>query len=77
MDCSGHSVLAVKAVMVTEYSVTASRSERIACVSAVPSTADVPFFQSTRYVNDHMSGVDGRSHNRVTLGGSGMLTLCF
>ena len=77
MDCSAHSVLSVKAVMVTVYSVTASRPERIACVSVVSPTADVPFCQSMRYMKDHMSAVDGRSHSRSTLGGIWLATEMF
>ena len=78
MDCSAHnSVLSVKAVMVIVYSVAASRSERIACVSVVSPTADVPFCHSTRNTKDHMSGVDGRSHDRVTLGGIRLTVVMF
>ena len=77
MDCSAHSVLSVKAVMVIVYSVTASRPERIACVSVVSPTADVPFCQSMRYMKDHMSAVDGCSHDRVTLGGIWLATVMF
>ena len=76
-DSCAHSVLSVKAVMVTVYSVTASRPERIACVSVVSPTADVPFCQSMRYMKDHWSGVDGGSHSRSTLGGTRLDTMIF
>ena len=76
-DCSAHSVLSVKAVMVTVYFVTASRPDRITRVSVVSPTAVVPFCHSTWYLKDHMSGVDGLSHNSTTLGGIGPSRLAF
>ena len=66
MDCSGHSVLSVKAVMVTVYSVTASSPDSVPRMSVVSPTADVPFCQSMRYMKDHMSAVDCRFHSRST-----------
>ena len=78
MDCAAHSVLSVNAMMVTAYSVTASRPDRVTCVSVVlASTAVVPFCHSTWYLKDHMSGVDGLSHNSTTLGGTGLARLAF
>ena len=77
MDCSGHSVLSVKAVMVTPYSVAAFRPDSVPCMSVVSPTADVPFCQSMRYMKDHMSAVDGRSHSRSTLGGTERASLGF
>ena len=76
-DCSAHSVLSVNAVMVTVYSVTASRPDRVTRVSVVSPTAVVPFCHSTWYLKDHMSGVDGLSHNNTTLGGTGLARLAF
>ena len=46
-------------------------------MSAVSPTAYVPFSQSMRYMKDHMSGVDGRSHNRFTSGGIELATVMF
>ena len=74
-DCSAHTVLSVKAVMVTVYSVTASRPDRVPRVSVMSPTANVPFCQSMRYMKDHMSGVVGRSHCTSTLGGTGLASL--
>ena len=75
-DRCGHSVLSVKAVMVTTYSVVASRPDSVSRVPISP-TADVSLNHSTRYMKDHLSGVDGRSHNRSTLGGTGLTTVMF
>ena len=74
-DCSAHIVLSVKAVMVTVYSVTASRPVRVSRASVVSPTADVLFCQSMRYMKDHMSGVVGRSHCNSTMGGTGLASL--
>ena len=76
-DCSAHSVLSVNAVMVTAYSVTASKPDKVTRVSVVSPTAVVPFCHSTWYLKDHMSGVDGLSHNSTTLGGTGLARLAF
>ena len=70
-------MLSVKAVMVTAYSVTASSPDSVPRMSVVSPTADVPFCQSMRYMKDHMSAVDGRSHSRSTLGGTGLITVIF
>ena len=61
--------------MVTVYSVTASKYDRVPRVSVVSPTADVPFCQSMRYMKDHMSGVVGRSHCTSTLGGTGLVSV--
>ena len=68
-------MLSVKAVIVTAYSVTASKPDRVTRVSVVSPTAVVPFCHSIWYLNDHMSGVDGLSHNSTTLGGTGLARL--
>ena len=70
-------MLSVKAVMVTAYSVTASSPDSVPRMSVVSPTADVPFCQSMRYMKDHMSAVDGWSHIRSTLGGTGLNTAIF
>ena len=46
-------------------------------MSVVSPTAVVPFCHSTWYLKDHMSGVDGLSHNSTTLGGTGLARLVF
>ena len=68
-------MLSVKAVMETAYSVTASSPDSVPRMSVVSPTADVPFCQSMRYMKDHMSAVDGRSHSRSTSGGKGLASL--
>ena len=61
--------------MVTVYSVTASKSDRVQLVSVVSPTANVLFCQSMRYMKDHMSGVVGRSHCNSKVGGTGLASL--
>ena len=67
-------MLSVKAVTVTSYSVSASRPDRVVCLLVMSPAADVSSNHSTRYMKDHMSGVSGASHNRSTLGGTGLAT---
>ena len=70
-------MLSVKAVIITEYRDSASRLDRVTHVSVVSPTTVVPFCHSTWYLKDHMSGVDGLSHNSTTLGGTGLARLAF
>ena len=73
--CSSHSVLSVKAVMVTAYSVTGSRPDRTARVPSPSPTATDSLNHSAMYMKDHLSGVSGLVHSRSTLGGTGLATI--